>query len=167
MLSINSDEYPDVAYAQRYAAETNDTEVPIVTLWGKEWAITCVHNAEANCASIKAHIGDVDEYTSQPVNDDSSDLRRRLEALAPINQVTPDNLKEKCIMAIHDEIPDAGDFDFPTPVDLGAPDQATIYSDGGDFRYEVSEGEWNDAAYFCTVYTEDETITEATAIVVG
>ena len=69
MISINSKEHPDVAYAQRYAVETEDTDTPIVTLWEGDWVITCIHNAEANCAAIKEYVGDVSEYTTQPTKD--------------------------------------------------------------------------------------------------
>ena len=69
-------------------------------------------------------------------------------------------------MAIHEEIPDAGDYDFSTPVDLGDPDAAGMYSDGGIFKYELDDGLWQEASYFCTVYTEDGVITDASAIVI-
>lgn len=104
--------------------------------------------------------------STQSEEERKEELRQKLEAAVPVNQVDSGNLVNKCIMAIHEEIPNAGDYDFSTPVDLGDPDAAGIYSDGGSFRYESSDGTWEDATYFCTVYTENDAITDSSAVVI-
>lgn len=105
--------------------------------------------------------------TEQSEEERKEDLRQKLDSVVPVNQVDEGNLRDACIMAIHEEIPNAGDYDFPTPIDLGDPDSAGIYSAGGDFRYELADGLWDDAAYFCIIYTNNGVITDSSAVVTG
>lgn len=104
--------------------------------------------------------------TTQSAAEREESLRRSLNANVPIRQVNDENLRHHCIMAIGDELPDAGDFDFPEPIEFsggeGSPKQ--IYTSGGNFRYEDAQDVFQDGAYFCTVTTQDGVIEEATAV---
>lgn len=105
--------------------------------------------------------------TAESQADKNERIKARLDAMAPINQVDEGNLNNACIMAIQDELTTPSNLDFPVPVDMGKPDSAGIYSDGGKFMRESSTGAAVESSYFCTVYTKNGTITDSSAVVVG
>ncbi|MGX1738580.1 hypothetical protein ACWIB8_05325 [Corynebacterium flavescens] len=104
--------------------------------------------------------------TAESKEEKAARISKRLDAMAPINQVDEGNLNNACIMAIQHELTTPSNLDFPVPVDMGEPDSAGIYSDRGKFIRETSAGPV-ESSYFCIVYTENGAITDSSATVVG
>ena len=92
------------------------------------------------------------------------DLNKAINSQLPMYDVTAENLERECIMAIHAKMPDAGDYDCPTPIDFGDIDpDAGAHTAGGKFLYEDENDVWTEGAYFCSVFSEGGTITDASA----
>lgn len=94
------------------------------------------------------------------------ELHSQLNSLMPMNQVNDSNLEGHCIMAISYELPGAGEFDFPQPVDPQPLSEGSeVYFSTGDFRYEDAQDVWQDGFYHCQVISENGGITDSSATV--
>ena len=91
-------------------------------------------------------------------------LSDQIKSASPIHQVNDGNLVGHCVSAIGEELPGAGDFDFPEPVNMTPLcEDSMIYTSTGDFRYEDAQDVWQDGFYSCQVITKGNTITDSSA----
>lgn len=126
-------------------------------------------SADSDTASTPVTVTEttVSTTTVKSQAEKSEDLQQQLRRTNSMYDVTEENLRTECIMAIHAELPDAGDYDFPEPIDFGTIDPAkAVHTAGGDFLYQDASDTWVEGAYFCNVYSEGGTITRATAVAV-
>lgn len=126
-------------------------------------------SAESDTAPVPVTVTEttVATTTAKSSAEKAVDVQKQMRKTLSMYDLNEENLRNECIMAIHAEIPEAGDYDFPEEIDFGTVEPTKgAHTAGGDFLYEDASGHWVEGAYFCSVFSDGDTITDATAVVI-
>lgn len=99
-----------------------------------------------------------------------SDLSRTMKGHDQTLTPTANNLRNACILAIWDEVPDAsGDLNFDPPLDFEGFDEDQVeHVRSGRVQFYDDTGAWRDHSYTCSVHLQagriDDTLTRASVI---